>query len=148
MLREGEPPADDVWESVQFKNPLPFAMTTAPTLVLDNGQVAGQRLSYWANTGEQTTLKINKALSIRTRSVEEEESETNRGLVNLDGWNYSKVPVKGTLTVNNHRKQDVTLVIRRQFSAKGSCRWNPEIHAAGNRRAFGQSAVRTGSTCR
>jgi hypothetical protein len=107
---------DAAWDAVRFRNPLPFAMTTAPAMVIDGGHFAGQRTSYWVNTGEQTTLQVTKALSIRTRAIEQEDADQARQTVSVGGRNYRKVAVKGELTASNHRQKDVTLVIRRQFS--------------------------------
>jgi hypothetical protein len=104
------------WDAVKFKNPLPFAMTTGPAMIEDMGHFAGQRLSYWVNAGEETTLHITKALSIRTRATEQEKPNTAREIVNVGGYEYRQVTVIGELTVSNHRNQDVNLVIRRQFS--------------------------------
>jgi hypothetical protein len=46
-------------------------MTTAPAMIVAKGRFNGQQMSYWVNLGEETTLHITKALSIRTRSVEQ-----------------------------------------------------------------------------
>jgi hypothetical protein len=108
---------DAVWDAVRFKNPLPFAMTTAPAIVTENGRFVGQRMSFWVNRGEETTLQVTKALSIRTRAVEREEPG-ERPIVWVAGDDYQKVPVTGELTVSNHRAVDVQLVIRRQFSGE------------------------------
>lgn len=107
---------DQPWDAVKFKNPLAFPMTTGPAMIEDQGHFAGQRLSYWVNSGEETTLHITKALSIRTRAVEQEKQNTERHLENIGGREYRKVSVTGDLTISNHRNQIVNLVIRRQFS--------------------------------
>ncbi|MFO7906292.1 MAG: hypothetical protein R6U98_26780 [Pirellulaceae bacterium] len=107
---------DDAWDAVRFKNPLDFPMTTAPAMITANGQFNGQQLSYWTNPGEATTLHVTKALSIRTRHVQHEE-EGERKIVYIGGNDYREVNVTGQLTVNNHRKEAVTLVIRRRFSS-------------------------------
>src|SRR5262249_2765715 len=97
---------------------LPFAMTTAPAMIEDGGHFAGQQLSDWVNTGEETTLHITKALSIRTRAAEQEQQNAERSTTFIGGREFRKVNVTGTLEINNHRKQDVTMVIRRQFSGE------------------------------
>jgi hypothetical protein len=115
--RRNEPSdKDQPWDAIRFRNPLPFAMTTAPAVIEDTGHFAGQQLSYWVNTGEQTTLHVNKALSIRTRATEQEEQNAERSTTFIGGREYRKVNVKGTLTMSSHRKHDVPLIVRRQFS--------------------------------
>jgi len=113
---DGMEDEDQPWDAVKFKNPLPFAMTTGAAMILDNGRFAGQRMSFWVNSGEETTLHITKALSIRTHAEEQESQDPDRALIYIGGNQYRKVSVKGELTVNNHRKEDVNLVIRRRFS--------------------------------
>ena len=95
---------DTAWDAVQFKNPFDFPMTTAPAMIVDAKGFSGQSLSYWVNPGEQTTLHITKALSIRTRSTEQEE-KGERKIVYIGGNDYRDVKVKGQLYICNHRKQ-------------------------------------------
>ena len=106
---------DEAWDALIFKNPLGFPMTTAPAAVFSGGKFGGQRTSYWVNAGEETTLKVNKALSLRTRAIEQEEPG-DRPIVHIFGRDYRQVAVKGELTMSNHRDQDVELYVRRQIS--------------------------------
>lgn len=108
---------DAVWDALQFKNPLPFPMTTGAAMIVGNGKFLGERTSFWVNKGEETTLHITKALSIRTRSSEQEEPGS-RKVVYIGGDDYQKTTVKGELMVNNHRKETITLVVRRRFSGE------------------------------
>lgn len=108
---------DAAWDAARFKNPLPFPMTTGPAMVVSKGCFNGQRLSYWVNPGETTTLHITKALSIRTRDVEYEEKGKREDLY-VGGYRHYKATVQGELRANNHRNETVTLVIRRRFSGE------------------------------
>lgn len=108
---------DAVWDALRFKNPLPFPMTTGAAMVVGKGKFLGERTSFWVNKGEETTLQITKALSIRTRSSEQEEPGS-RKVVHVGRHGYHKTIVKGELTMNNHRKETVTIVIRRRFSGE------------------------------
>jgi len=106
---------DSIWDSVRFRNPLSFPMTTAPAMVVADGKFNGQQMSYWVNPGEETTLHVTKALSVRTRNVEQ-EIDGGRDVVYVGGLAYRKTTLEGTLQANNHRNESVTLVIRRCFS--------------------------------
>ena len=105
------------WDAVRFRNPFKFPMTTAPAMVVSGEHFNGQQMSYWVNAGEETSLRITKALSIRTRNIEHEE-EGARNEVFVGGGRYVKTSVAAELSVSNHRKEDVTLVIRRRFSGE------------------------------
>jgi len=111
----------DVWDALKFKNPLAFPMTTGPATVIANGQFNGQRTSYWVNSGEETVLRVEKALSVRTRATETEQLNkdgSGRDLIWLGGRQYRKTTVEGELAVSNHRKETIALVIRRRFSGE------------------------------
>ncbi len=108
---------DSPWDALRFKNPLKFPMTTGPATVVADGKFNGQRTSFWVNAGEETVLRVDKALSVRTRSLENEDAkEGNRDLIWIGGRQYRKTTVEGELTVNNHRKEAVRVAIRRRFS--------------------------------
>jgi hypothetical protein len=105
------------WDSVLFKNPLKYPMTTGPAMVVADGKVLGQRTSYFISPGEGTTQHITKALSVRILTSEQEEPNT-RKVVYIGGNDYHRTDVKGTLTARNQRAETIELVIRRRFSGK------------------------------
>lgn len=108
---------DGVWDALRFANPFDFPMTTAPALIVDGSRFNGQRTSTWVNPGQKTTLRITKALSIRTMATELEEP-SDREFVVIGGRNYRKPVVNGELLVCNHRGEPTTVVIRRAFSGE------------------------------
>jgi hypothetical protein len=124
QMRSPPDDADAIWDALRFRNPFAFPMTTAPAMIVAHGQFNGQRTSYWANPGEQTTLQVTRALSVRALHSEQEEPD-DRQYIHVGGQRYRRVLVKGELVVNNHRQEDVKLVIRREFSGD-------LVQAAGN----------------
>jgi len=62
-------------------------------------------------------LHITKALSVRTRSVEQEVDNT-RDLIYIAGEPFRKITLEGTILANNHRNEQIALVIRRRFSGE------------------------------
>jgi len=109
---------DSAWDAVQFKNPLAFAMTTGPATFTRDGKFLGQQISRWVNRNESTTLRITKALSIRTHASEHEEATKDREVVYVGGNDLRKVSVKGTLIVKNYLKTDAKVIVKRQFSGE------------------------------
>lgn len=113
---------DDAWDALKFKNPLSFPMTTAPAMVTAKGQFNGQRTSYWTNAGEETILRVERALSVRTRAAENEQLGKNgadtRDFVWIGGRQFRKSTVEGELAVSNHRKETIQMVVRRRFSGE------------------------------
>jgi hypothetical protein len=117
---DGDSYEDVPWDALRFRNPLSFPMTTAPALVVSGGRFNGQRLSTWTNAGEETIVHVTQALSIRTRNLEQEEMKGDEGrqVVYVGGRRYRKTNVAAELTVSNHRKEDVKMVVRRRFSGE------------------------------
>jgi hypothetical protein len=117
--REQDPDlADDgAWDAVAFRNPLPFAMTTGPAFIVEGAQFGGQSISRWTDKGEEATLRVTRALSVRTRHAEHEE-EGERELVNYGGRTFRKPRVSAEVVVSNHRAEAVTMIIRRRFSGE------------------------------
>jgi hypothetical protein len=112
--------ADDAWDALKFKNPFNMPMTTGAAMVVANGRFSGQRMVNWVNAGEETTLRVNKALSIRTKAVEHEDQKGNgvaeRDLIYIGGRRFRQATVRGELQVCNHRGEAINLLIRRRFS--------------------------------
>jgi hypothetical protein len=108
---------DAAWDALRFRNPLDFPMTTGPATIIAADRFNGQRTSHWVSPGELSTLRVTKALSIRTRSSEQEEPG-DREIVHIGGRRFRKPNVKGQLLVRNHRQETITLVVRRQFSGE------------------------------
>ncbi|MFH0938624.1 MAG: hypothetical protein V1899_05010 [Planctomycetota bacterium] len=115
---DDEESSKDAWDAIRFRNPLGFPMTTCAATFVARGCFVGQTMSFFVNTGEQATLKVTKALSIRTRSVEQEEGGNERPVAWIGDRNFRKVSVKGEVGVNNHRKEEIKMIIRRRFSGE------------------------------
>ena len=104
---------EELWDVLYFKNPFTFPMTSGPALVTEKGQFNGQRTCYWANIGEETTLRITRSLSIRARSQEREEKAKEPEFVKIGAKDYRRVTVQGELIVRNHRKEKVKMIVNR-----------------------------------
>ncbi|MBI3409803.1 MAG: DUF4139 domain-containing protein [Planctomycetes bacterium] len=116
---EDEP--EDPWDALRFKNPFDFPMTTGPALVTAKGQFNGQRTCYWVNAGEETCVRITKALSIRTRNVEQEVLAKGNGeadIIYVGGNRYRRSTIAAEIAVSNHRSENVKMLIRRRFSGE------------------------------
>ena len=105
------------WDSIRFRNPLERSLTTGPAMVSSNGLVLGQQTLYWTSPGEEMVFPINRTLSVRTKATELEQ-EDSRENVSLDGYNYRRTIINGTLDISNHRNEPVQMVIQRGLSGE------------------------------
>ncbi len=108
---------DAAWDSIRFRNPLDFPMTTAPAIVTEGDKFLGQSLSYWVNPKASTVIHITKALSIVTRCTEK-EVKGEREKLSIAGRRFQRTQVQGTVLMKNHRKKEVRMVVRRRFSGE------------------------------
>ena len=105
------------WDVIRFNNPFTVPMTTGPASFWEDGVLRGQSLSYWVNPGAVTTLDVTKALSVETR-VREWEVQGERDTVTINRTRYTRVQVKGTLDIRNHRAAAVTMAVRKPVTGK------------------------------
>lgn len=110
-------PDEPAWDAVRFANPFKFPMTTAAAMVMEGGKFRGQSLSEWVNPRQRTSLRITRALTVRTESGEFEE-EGQREITWIGGNDYQRTKVKGRLAVRNFRSTEVTLTLRCGFSGE------------------------------
>jgi hypothetical protein len=117
-----DPSNPAAWDSLVFANPFDFPMTTAPASVFIEGRFAGQSISKFTSSKEQTILPVNKALSVRTRSQEvdgfDAGQQPQREVVSVFGRDYYKTKVSGTLTLTNSRKTPAVVRLTRQYSGQ------------------------------
>jgi len=105
------------WDAIRFANPFPFPMTTAAAVLTSGGRFQGQQRSDWANPGQETSVRITKALSISVRHTEHEIPESRQELL-LAGNDHYRTDVQGEITVQNFRGAPAVLLIKRRFSGE------------------------------
>lgn len=103
------------WDAIVFRNPFDFPMTTGPATLVKGSDFLGQQLATWTNPGSETTIRITKALSLSTRTTENEVADSRVNL-RLGDVNHYRVRVRGELMVKNHRNLPAAVIVRRQFS--------------------------------
>ena len=109
--------AADLWDTVCFRNPFKSPITTAPVEVMDGAKVLGQSTVTWVNPGQETSVKITKALSV-AGSYAETEVDQKRPLINWGGHTYRNPDVAGELRVKNYRGIPAKVIVRLQVSGE------------------------------
>ncbi len=97
---------------------MPF--TTSPVYLTRDGNFIGQCKVGWTNPGEEATIAVNKALSVRVRSLDYEEQtelgKSNREELVIAGRRFYRATAIGELRLANLRKNDIKLQIRRKMT--------------------------------
>jgi hypothetical protein len=98
---------------LRLKNTSSAPLTTAPALVLAKGRVLAQGRLLYAPVGVETDLEINTAIDV---CVEIEEHETARtpNKFRLDGNDYGRIDLIGTISLRNEKRQAVEIEVTRR----------------------------------
>ena len=111
---------------MRFKNPLESPITTAPIEIVDGGKLLGQTTIKWVNPGEETLVRITKALTvsgIRTETESDAKSGNqssikNREIISYAGDNYRKSTVDGEIKLHNFRTYETKVIAKLQYSGE------------------------------
>jgi hypothetical protein len=113
-------PEDDkpfeVFHSLEIKNNSNVPFTTAAIMVVNEKDqfVAQDELKY-TPAGSEATIKLSKAIDIVGKNTEEETARTDNAK-KIGKVTYSKVTLKGTITINNYQNKEVTLTLNKNIN--------------------------------
>jgi hypothetical protein len=87
---------------IRLLNNSKYPITTAPALILKEGQVLGQGMTTYTSPGGSLDLPVTTAVDI---SVKKSDREIKRehNAVNWEGIAFAKISLEGTLTIKNNR---------------------------------------------
>jgi len=88
--------------------------TTGPATVFRGFTPLGQQLMTFTSVKNKVDLPITVAVDVNTKK-EEREVSRERNAIRIDGTQYSKITVKGTLTVTNFKTKPVAMSVKRQI---------------------------------
>lgn len=106
-----EEKAFDVFHSLEVKNTATVPLTTAAVMVVNEKDqfVAQDQLKY-TPVGANTTIRLSKAIDIIMKNNEEEKGRVDNAK-KIGKTTYSKITVKGTVTVQNFQAKEVTVAV-------------------------------------
>jgi hypothetical protein len=107
----------DVWHQIKFKNAANQPLTTGPASVYQKNQVIGQDTLKYTPQGAEVTINMTKALDISTEATEVEVGR-ERQIKMPNGNHYDLVTIKGTVVVNNLKKEAVQMKITKNFTGE------------------------------
>lgn len=97
---------------LRLTNKSPFPFTTGPATIFKNGTPLAQQLMTYTSVGNKVDLPVTVATDLNTWK---EEHETGREQnIRIDGDNYAKVMLHGTLGVRNFKDRKVVISIKRR----------------------------------
>lgn len=107
---------DSVDYLLSFKNTMKQPLTTGPVMVIDGGKALGQNTLEYVPSGGIAHLKLAQGIGVR---VTHHEVEAKRGgVTRLGKADYIPVTLNGTLKIENHRSQDITITVTKTIRGK------------------------------
>jgi len=96
-----------------------YPWTTAPGMVMSNGRPISQDTLGYVAKKAKGELKITAATDIKAKQDEVEESR-DKSPLQMMGYTYAKVNVKGRLTVTNLKTKPVTVSVKKTVTGEVS----------------------------
>jgi hypothetical protein len=100
-------------------NSTDYPWTTAPGMVMSNGQPISQDTLSYIPRKANGELRITAATDIKAKQDEVEESR-DKSTLQIMGYTYTKVNVKGRLTVTNLKSKPVTVSVKKTVTGEVS----------------------------
>jgi hypothetical protein len=108
----------DVWHRIQFRNASNQPLTTGTASVYKGGQLIGQDTLNYTSRGGEASVRLTKALDVRTEQSEE-EVERKRGVLALpNGVRYDQVTVRGTIVVRNGKADPTPMQVTKDLTGE------------------------------
>ena len=105
--------APKVRHVIRLKNATSQPFTTAPALILREGRVLAQGLMTYTAAGSNCDLNVTTAVDVAVK-VGEEETKRTPNAVRMNGDDYSRVDLKGTIGLINYKKTPVEIEVVRE----------------------------------
>ena len=105
--------APKVVHKIRLSNSGASPFTTAPALILKNGQVLAQGMMTYTSPGGTTDVELTAAVDIQVKKSEVETSRTPNSL-RWRGNDYQRVDLEGKLSLTNYRPGAVEVEVRRR----------------------------------
>jgi len=105
---------EDVWHAVRLKHTGKLPWTTAPVMVVNDGNFLGQDTLYYTPIGGSTLINITKAVDVAATM---KETTVAKGEVERIGGNpYRLLTMQGELAITNFKTVPVHLLVTKQMT--------------------------------
>jgi len=124
---DGSDNEQELWDSVKFSNPFDFPLTTGAIEIAEEGRIVGQAQCAWTNPGDETLVKITKALSVKGRCDEESDGKGVRSKISslaaderfrYNDADFRKETITAKIRVQNFRKETAAMNVKKVFSGE------------------------------
>ena len=97
---------------LRLENDSDYPFTTAPALILNNGRLVSQALMTYTAVGGKCDLEMSTAVDVFVKCFDKQTQYTPNAKT-INGNTYSKIDMAGSVTLTNHKKQDIKIEVKR-----------------------------------
>jgi hypothetical protein len=106
-----------VMHKIRLNNKSQYPLTTAPVLIMKNSQVLSQGLMTYAAAGATVDVDATTAVDIQVKK-KDKETERTPNSVRLQGNQYARVDLSGTISITNFSDRTAQLEVTRHVYGK------------------------------
>lgn len=107
-----------LWNSIRFRNPFEFALTSAPYEIEQDGNVLGQSTGTWFGAGQLATVRITKSMAVTATMTQVESGSLNRYYTEKkwdNNYKYHYPDVTAQIILTNHGTKPAKVVFDSVF---------------------------------
>ncbi len=108
---------EEVWHSLRLTNTTRVPWTTAPGETVKDGAILGQDTLPFTPGGSAATLRITRAVGVRAEQ-RELEIDRKREAVQMYGYRYELITVRGELSISNSQSKRIDMEITKTLSGE------------------------------
>lgn len=97
---------------LRLQNNSDYPLTTAPALILNNDRIVAQGLMTYTPVGGLCDLEMSTAVDVFVKCYEEQTKHINNA-AQVNGYNYSRIDMNGTVPITNHKKKAIKIEVKR-----------------------------------
>ena len=109
--------AADIWHNIRLTNIGSVPWTTAPVMIMKNGQISGQDTIYYTSPGAKTVVRITQSVDIKAEQMEYETGRKSH-VASFYNHSYALVDIQGKLRAVSYKDKPITLIITKELSGE------------------------------
>ena len=119
IVPSGGASAEEVWQTLRFRNTAKLPLTTGPATTFSEGEIVGQDTLRYASPAQPVELRVTRSLDLAADATEEEASRERGFVRRSDNYPiFDRVTVKGTLALTNRKPKAVRVRIRKAYTGE------------------------------
>jgi hypothetical protein len=104
--------APKVMHKIRMANKSKYPITTAPAMILRDGRLIAQGMTYYTPVGSRCDVTLTTAVNVSVKKTDREVKRTPNAM-NWHGNSYARSDLEGSIELVNHTDKDIALEVTR-----------------------------------